>query len=62
MGNVTNSKELEKLLLKNGFVLIRKGKHRIYGKEGFPTIPLPIHPCDMPKGTANSILKKAGLK
>lgn len=56
--------ELLKLLKKNGCKLIRNGKrHDIYlnpttGQE----FAVPRHKAEIPTGTANSILKDAGLK
>lgn len=63
MGEVLGSKEIEKLLKKNGFILMRStGSHFQYFKEGKGIIPVPRHNKDMAKGTVNSILKKSGLK
>jgi predicted RNA binding protein YcfA (HicA-like mRNA interferase family) len=51
------------LLETNGFRLLRiVGSHHIFFKEGIGTIPVPHPKKDMPVGTYNSILKKAGLK
>jgi predicted RNA binding protein YcfA (HicA-like mRNA interferase family) len=58
-----NSKDLVKLLESNGFTLKRiVGSHHMYFKEGIGTIPVPHPKKDMPIGTYNNILKKAGLK
>lgn len=59
-----NGKQMEKLLLKNGFHKVRtKGSHNFYTKDGFPNIPVQIHGSkDIPKGTEQNILKMAGLK
>jgi len=58
------ARELERILLDDGWVLIRQvGSHRHYKhmkKAGKVTIP--FHTGDVDKGTANSILKQAGLK
>ena len=54
-------RELEKILKQNGWNLQRQGKHEICEKNG-RTIPLPRHKGDIPAGTANSILKRAGIK
>jgi mRNA interferase HicA len=57
-----NSKQLIKLLETNGWQLVRSGKHLIYEKDG-TGIPVPYHGTkDLPIGTLNSILKRAGLK
>lgn len=57
-------KELEKLILADGWYLAStRGSHFHYlhpSKDGKVTIP--NHKGDVPKGTANSILKQAGLK
>lgn len=57
-------RELEKLILKDGWYFVRQiGSHRHYKhptKKGKVTIP--NHSGDVDKGTANSILKQAGLK
>lgn len=55
-------KELEKILLKDGWFLIDiKGSHYQYkNKKGKITIPM--HRGDLALKTANSILKQAGLK
>ena len=58
-----NSKDLIKLLESNGFRLLRVvGSHHMFFKEGIGTIPVPHPKKDMPVGTYNSILTKAGLK
>lgn len=58
------AKELEKLLFSDGWVIKnQKGSHRQYihpEKSGKVTIP--FHNGDIDKGTADSILKQAGLK
>ena len=57
-------KEMEKQLLADGWVLKKVvGSHFQYihpTKSGKVTVP--NHKGDIPKGTANSILKQAGLK
>lgn len=57
--------EIIKLLESNGWFFVRqKGSHKIFKKEGERlTIVVPDHGNkDLPKGTAMSILKAAGLK
>jgi len=57
------SRELIKLLEKEGFIFVRQsGSHAIYKKKGKKIIVVPIHSKDIPKGTLNGILKDAGLK
>lgn len=55
-------KDLLKLLLDNGWTLVRiKGSHHIVEKNGqIETIP--IHGKDVPIGLLNKILKRMGLK
>ena len=55
-------KDLLKLLLNNGWVLVRvHGSHHIVEKGGqIETIP--IHGKDVPKGLLNAILKRTGLE
>ena len=57
-------RELEKLIQKDGWYFVRQvGSHKHYKhptKKGKVTIP--NHSGDVDKGTANSILKQAGLK
>lgn len=59
-----NSRELVKLLRKDGWKLVRiTGSHHHYKhplKAGIVTVPHPKR--DLPKGTVNSIFKMAGLK
>lgn len=55
-------REIEKLLQKAGFCKREGGRHDVWVKVGFPPIPVPRHKGDIPKGTALSILKCAGLK
>lgn len=55
-------KDLLKLLLNNGWPLVRiNGSHHIVEKSGqIETIP--IHGKDVPIGLLNKILKRTGLK
>lgn len=55
-------KDLLKLLLNNGWVLVRiRGSHYIVEKDGMIET-IPIHGKDVPKGLLNKILKRTGLK
>ena len=54
-------REIERLLKKHGFTSKTGGAHDIWTKPGFPPVPVPRHKGDIPKGTANSILKAAGI-
>ena len=58
---VMTTREVIKLLEKNGFVFVGQNKHAKY-KKGNISIPVPKHKGDLPIGTLNSILKQAGLK
>lgn len=64
MGQVFSSKQLIKLIKADGWELASiNGDHHNYThptKPGRVTVTHPVR--DMPKGTANSILKQAGLK
>jgi predicted RNA binding protein YcfA (HicA-like mRNA interferase family) len=59
------AKQIEKLILDKGWYFVRQnGSHKIY-KHGQITgiVVVPFHSKkDLPKGTLNSILKKAELK
>ena len=57
-------KDLEKILIKNGFVFQRqKGSHRIfYNEETKRRVVVPMHAKDLKVGTEQRILKDAGLK
>ena len=57
------SKEVEKLLLENGFVFKRQkeGSHRIYMK-GEIVVVVPVRRKPLKKGTLSAILKQAGLR
>ena len=59
-----NKKEIEKLLKKDGWVITHGKAHdqAINPSKPGVKIPIPIHKSDIPIGTANSILKSAGLK
>lgn len=64
MGNVYSSKELIKIIEADGWYLVGStGDHHHYKhptKRGKVTVTHPRK--DIPKGTANSIFKQAGLK
>ncbi len=57
------SKEVIKILGRNGFKLIRtKGSHQIYRNETSKRMTIvPFHKKDLPKGTLLEILKQAGI-
>ncbi len=56
-------RELEKILKANGWQIIAGAKHDMAVKDGTSTkIPIPRHKSDIPIGTANNILKDAGIK
>ncbi|MDB5101948.1 MAG: hypothetical protein JWM80_6369 [Cyanobacteria bacterium RYN_339] len=56
-------KDMVRLLQDHGFMLGRiKGSHHIMVKDGL-TIPVPVHgKREIPTGTANAILRQAGLR
>lgn len=57
-------KQLKKYLEEHGWLLDRiSGSHHIMIREGFRSIPIPIHgSTDLPKGLVHAILKQAGIK
>lgn len=57
-------KEMEKLLIKNGFIFQRqRGSHKLYyNPQTKRTAVVPIHSKDLKIGTEQQILKQAGLK
>jgi predicted RNA binding protein YcfA (HicA-like mRNA interferase family) len=54
------AREVEAILERAGFVLVRQGGHRVWEK-GHRTVPVPSHPGDVPKGTLRNILRLAGM-
>ena len=59
------AKEIEKLVINNGWFFVRQnGSHRIYKHETLiGIVVIPFHSSkDLPKGTEQSIFKKAGIK
>ncbi|MFP5501802.1 MAG: type II toxin-antitoxin system HicA family toxin [Candidatus Sericytochromatia bacterium] len=64
MGNVYSSRELIRLLEGDGWCFIgATGDHDHFKHPTKPGKVTVTHPRkDLPKGTANSILKQAGLK
>ena len=56
-------KDLEKILLKNGFYLKRQtGSHRVYfSSYTEKTTIIPYHSKDVAQGTVRSIIKQSGL-
>ena len=58
---VLTSKEMERILLRIGFILYRQtGGHRIYIKDENQVV-LPYHSKDLKKGTIAQIIKASGL-
>ena len=58
------ARKIEKILKKNGYVIIRKsrGSHRQYGKPGFPTVTVPFHGSkDISILVLKSLEKQTGL-
>lgn len=58
------AREIEKLILQDGWYLVKQvGSHKHYKHPTKPgKVTIPNHSGDVDKGTANSILKQAGLK
>ncbi|OGH47627.1 MAG: hypothetical protein A3A51_03340 [Candidatus Levybacteria bacterium RIFCSPLOWO2_01_FULL_39_10] len=56
-------REVEKILLQNGFSLKRQsGSHRIfYNSELNAVVVLPVHSREIPTGTLRSIVKQSRL-
>jgi predicted RNA binding protein YcfA (HicA-like mRNA interferase family) len=65
MSNVPSlaPKELAKILLKRGFVLVRiHGSHHYFiNPETNKIAVIPMHCKDMPKGTLHAILRQVGI-
>jgi len=64
MGHVYTADELIRIIKDKGWILDRiVGSHYIFTHEMLPGIVvIPKHTKTVPKGTANSILKQAGMK
>ena len=58
------ARELERILFEDGwYIKNQKGSHRQYKHPDKPgKVTIPFHIGDVDKGTADSILKQAGLK
>ena len=54
-------RDLIKRLTDSGFRKVRKGKHKIYEKEGCRAVQVPDH-REINEYTAKAILKDAGLE
>jgi predicted RNA binding protein YcfA (HicA-like mRNA interferase family) len=56
-------REMEKLLLKNEFILKRQsGSHRVYFNSKLDkTVIVPFHSREIPRGTTRSIVKQSSL-
>jgi predicted RNA binding protein YcfA (HicA-like mRNA interferase family) len=57
-------RELEKKLKKAGWIIIHGKAHDLATNSAKPglKIPIPRHKGDIPKGTAQAILKEAGIE
>jgi predicted RNA binding protein YcfA (HicA-like mRNA interferase family) len=53
-------RDVERILARAGFVLVRQTGHRHWNK-GERTVPVPVHPGDIPIGTLRSIIKSTGM-
>jgi predicted RNA binding protein YcfA (HicA-like mRNA interferase family) len=55
-------RELASKLRRAGYVEIRTSRHPVYYlDEGNITIPVPLHPGDVPIGTLRAIIREAGM-
>ena len=61
---VMTAKELQKVLLQNGWYKVDQSGSHIQMKHPIKKgkVTLPMHSGDIPPGTLSSILKQAGLK
>jgi predicted RNA binding protein YcfA (HicA-like mRNA interferase family) len=54
-------RELARKLKRAGFVVIRTVRHPVYySAEKNLTVPIPMHPGDVPKGTLRTIIREMG--
>ena len=62
--NVMTAKELQKVLLQDGWYKVDQSGSHIQMKHPIKKgkVTLPMHSGDIPPGTLSSILKQAGLK
>lgn len=60
---VFKPREIEKILLKNGFYAARQtGSHRIfYNSKTEKVVAVPFHSGDLARGTTRSIIKQSDL-
>jgi len=55
-------RELARKLRRAGFVEIRTTRHPVYySADQDLTVPIPMHPGDVPKGTLRSIIRQMGM-
>jgi predicted RNA binding protein YcfA (HicA-like mRNA interferase family) len=55
-------RELARKLKRAGFVEIRTSRHPVYYHAGKDlTVPIPMHPGDVPKGTLRTIIRECGI-
>ena len=54
------AREVEAILARAGFVFARQTDHCIW-RRGERTVPVPIHPGDIPQATLRNIIKLAGM-
>ena len=62
-GRSLKPRHVEKILLKNGFVIKRQtGSHRIfYNSDIDAIVVVPVHTKDIPPGTLGSVIKQSKL-
>ena len=63
MPKLLSSEEIVKILLANGFEFVsQRGSHRKYrSKASGETVIVPANRKQMPRGTAQSIMRQSGL-
>lgn len=63
MPKLLSSEEIVMILLANGFEFVsQRGSHRKYrSKESGETVIVPANRKQMPRGTAQSIMRQSGL-
>ena len=54
------AREVEAVLQRAGFVLVRQTGHRVW-RKGERIVPVPTHPGDIPPGTLRSIIRLSGM-
>ena len=61
-GEKMKDKDLMKMLLQDGWVLVKVNSSHHVLQKGLKTEVVPIHGKDVPKGLLEKIMKRTGLK